>query len=103
VINKFERVSAEETAFVTDVNERLEGTAKANAFSVVLPSGDREWRLTLSAGGRRRTFKSPHPFHRESPAAFVKLAHQWVSGSNDLYSTDEKYAEEEADQGIQVI
>lgn len=94
MIHTFERVSDEEMAFVADVNKRLDGAAKANVFSTVLPDGNREWRLTLSSGGRRRTFRSPHPFHRESPAAFVKLAQQWIGrDSEQLYSTDDRYAD----------
>jgi hypothetical protein len=75
------------------VNKRLAGAARVHAWSAVDESGGREYRLTVSAGGRRRTYRSPSPFYHESPAEIAKMAQQWAGVSGELYTTDEAYAE----------
>ena len=94
--HKFERPTPEESAWVADVNRLLAAAGYVHAFSTELPDGSREYRVTVSAGGRRRTYRAGHPFYHKSPAAFVKLIEQWVgTGARDPYSTDEAYAEVE--------
>ena len=94
---KFVRPTLEEQLFIADVNRRLARSATVHGFSMPLPDGGTEYRLTASAGAMRRTFCASAPFYHESPAEIVKLVQQWAGGSGrDVYTTEEPYGEEEA-------
>jgi hypothetical protein len=82
--NKYSVGDAEDLAFAASVNDALRPYgAKVNPAVATFPDGTMEWRLVAESGSKRRTLRSPAPFHKVE-GAVAKITGEvqnWLSGA----------------------